>query len=72
MIKSLYISKKLYNVDSVEMLYDLKNTNCIHINFNYFTVQNINALSNPVTQNKNELCACTSYMLVIKKHTHTQ
>ena len=53
------------------MLYDGKNTKCIHINFNSFTVQNINALSNSVTQNKSELCAYTSYMQVIKKHTQT-
>ena len=53
------------------MLYDGKNRKCIHINFNSFTVQNINALSNSVIQNKNELCACTSYMQVIKKHTQT-
>ena len=54
------------------LLYDWKNTKCIHINFNSFTVQNINALSNSVTQNQSELCACTSYMLVIKHRTKTK
>ena len=54
------------------LLYDLKNTKCIPINFNSFTVQNIYALSNSVTQNQNELCACTSYMLVICNKTQNK